>query len=71
MDHRGELAREVGGMVPAFDLLTDAEAAELLRLFRGARENEHRALHRAIDAALSAMPAPLRGASRRIIFGER
>ncbi|MEU4414987.1 hypothetical protein AB0G00_26625 [Nocardia salmonicida] len=69
MGYRRELAREVGGEVHAFELLTEAEAREMIELFRAARANEVRALRRAIDAALVAMPAPLRKMTRKIIFG--
>ncbi|MEU4647489.1 hypothetical protein [Nocardia fluminea] len=69
MEYRRALAREVGAEVHAFELLTEAEARELIELFRAARANEVRALRRAIDAALTAMPAPLRTVSRKIIFG--
>ncbi|MFD3746441.1 hypothetical protein [Nocardia sp. NPDC058633] len=69
MGYRGELAREVGGEVHAFELLSEAEAKELIDLFRAARANEVRALRRAIDAALTAMPTPLRKVTRKIIFG--
>ncbi|MBC7301257.1 MAG: hypothetical protein H5T78_09895 [Nocardia sp.] len=68
MEYRRELAREVGA-VHAFELLTESEARELLELFRTARANEVRALRRAIDAALTAMPVPLRKLTRKIIFG--
>ncbi|MFC6014036.1 hypothetical protein [Nocardia lasii] len=69
MDYRRELAREVGGHVHAFELLSEAEARELIELFHAARANEARALRRAIDSALSAMPGPLRNTTRKIIFG--
>ena len=69
MGYRRELAREVGGEVHAFELLTEAEARELIELFRAARANEVRALRRAIDGALVAMPGPLRKITRKIMFG--
>lgn len=53
----------------AFELLSEAEAKEVIELFRAARANEVRALRRAIDAALTAMPGPLRKVTRKIIFG--
>ncbi|MFE1592687.1 hypothetical protein [Nocardia sp. NPDC058705] len=69
MEYRRELARAVGGEVHAFEMLSEAEARELIELFHAARDNEGRALRRAIDAALTAMPVSLRKVTRRIIFG--
>ncbi|MFD3506109.1 hypothetical protein [Nocardia sp. NPDC058666] len=68
MEYRRELAREVGA-VHAFELLSEAEAKELLELFREVRSNEVRALNRSIDAAMTAMPASLRTVTRKMIFG--
>ncbi|WP_410870572.1 hypothetical protein [Nocardia sp. A7] len=69
MGYRKELAREVGGEVHAFELLTEAEAREMIELFHTARANEARALRRAIDALLAEMPSTLRTMARKIIFG--
>ncbi len=59
----------VGGQVQAFELLTEAEAEELIELFRVARENEMRTLYRTIDLMMEAMPGWLRATTRKIMFG--
>ncbi|MFD4456766.1 hypothetical protein [Nocardia sp. NPDC058480] len=69
MGYRRELAREVGGEVHAFELLSEAEAKELVTLFRTARADEARALRRAINASVAEMPGPLRKLTRTLLFG--
>ncbi|GGK48054.1 hypothetical protein [Nocardia camponoti] len=69
MEYRRELARETGGSIYAFELLTEAEAAQLVAMFRTARQNEKDGLASAITAAITAMPAPLRRITRRLLFG--
>lgn len=69
MTSRTDLVRELGGPLPALELLTDAEAAELLALFRAARARETAALHRSIEVTLDGLPRPLRALTRRVMFG--
>ncbi|WP_043652373.1 hypothetical protein [Nocardia thailandica] len=70
MMSRPDLARELGGPLPALELLTDAEATELLALFRAARERETAALLRSIEVTLDGLPRPLRALTRRVMFGD-
>ncbi len=70
MTARSEFERELHGPVAAFDLLTETEIAELLTLFRTVQEQERTGLAEALDRIGHAVPRPLRGIGRRIMFGD-
>ncbi|MGF6886370.1 hypothetical protein ABIA39_004855 [Nocardia sp. GAS34] len=67
---KAELAQELNGPVAACDQLTDQEAADLLALFRSARQAEAVALATAIDDMIDVLPRPFRTVARRIMFGD-
>ncbi|MFD0361401.1 hypothetical protein ACFQZZ_08070 [Nocardia sp. GCM10030253] len=71
MNVRTELEHELRGPLSTLDLLSDQEAADLLMLFRGARQRETDALSESIDMVVGSLPRPLRGPAKRIMFGDR
>ena len=70
MSARDDLDNELGGPLPATDLLTDSERADLLILFREARRQETEGLIQSVNAMISALPRPLRAPTKRIMFGK-
>lgn len=71
MGTRAELERELGGPLTAIDLLSDAEAAELLAMYRDAQRIETATLTESVDGVIGALPWPLRTAAKKIMFGNR
>ncbi|MFE7797538.1 hypothetical protein [Nocardia sp. NPDC057440] len=71
MNVRTDLEHELRGPLATLDLLSDQEAADLLMLFRAARQHEADALSESIDKVVGSLPRPLRGPARRIMFGDR
>lgn len=71
MGARGELERELGGPLPALDLLNEAETADLLAVFRQAQRTENLAMVEAVDKTVGALPWPLRTAAKKIMFGNK
>jgi hypothetical protein len=71
MTARADLEHQLGGPVAALDQLSDAEAVELLTMFRAAREAETAGLTEAVDGLVGALPWPLRTAAKKIMFGNR
>lgn len=69
MTARGDLDNELGGPLPATDLLADAECADLAALFAAAKRAEAQGLSRAVDAMIGALPRPLRGPAKKVMFG--
>ncbi|WP_157117076.1 hypothetical protein [Nocardia vaccinii] len=70
MSARTDLATELDGHVAALDVLSEQEAADLLGLFRNARQAETAALNSAIDDMVGVLPRPFRGVTKRIMFGD-
>ena len=70
MSARTDLERELNGPVAALDLLSEQEAADLLGLFRNARQTETAALSAAIDDMIGVLPKPFRAVTKRIMFGD-
>ncbi|MQY21146.1 hypothetical protein [Nocardia macrotermitis] len=70
MSARTDLAAELDGHVAALDMLSEQEAADLLSLFRNARQVETAALNSAIDDMVGVLPKPFRGVTKRIMFGD-
>ncbi|WP_280378464.1 hypothetical protein [Nocardia wallacei] len=70
MTARNDLEQELRGPTAALDLLSDGEIADLLTLFRSARQQERTALAESIDGMVGALPKPLRGVTKRIMFGD-
>ncbi|MEU1426349.1 hypothetical protein ABZ412_04625 [Nocardia sp. NPDC005746] len=71
MGARDELERELGGPLPALDLLNEAETADLLAVFQQAQRTENLAMVEAVDKTVGALPWPLRTAAKKIMFGNR
>ncbi|MET8876686.1 hypothetical protein [Nocardia sp. NPDC004604] len=71
MTARADLELQLGGPVAALDQLSDAEAAELLIMFRAARKAETAGLAAVVDRLVGALPWPLRTAAKKIMFGNR
>ncbi|WP_019928064.1 hypothetical protein [Nocardia sp. BMG111209] len=69
MTARRELEAALHGPIPALDFLSEAETADLLRLFEGARAREVDALSEAVDRMVHALPWPLGPTTKRIMFG--
>ncbi|WP_067537517.1 hypothetical protein [Nocardia crassostreae] len=69
MGARGELEHELGGPLAALDLLSEAETAELLGMFRQAQRKETADMVEAVDKTVGALPWPLRTAAKKIMFG--
>jgi hypothetical protein len=69
MTVRTDLEQELSGPLSAIDVLSDQEAADLLMLFRAARQWERTALVESIDGMIAALPRPLRATTRKIMFG--
>ncbi|WP_024803917.1 hypothetical protein [Nocardia sp. BMG51109] len=70
MTARTDLENELRGPTAALDPLSDGEIADLLGLFTAARQQERFALAEAIDGVVGALPKPLRGVTRKIMFGD-
>ncbi|MBB5917761.1 hypothetical protein BJY24_006673 [Nocardia transvalensis] len=70
MTARSDLEKELRGPTAATDLLSESETADLVALFRAARQQEKFALAEAIDGMIGALPRPLRGVTKRIMFGD-
>ncbi|APA98766.1 hypothetical protein NS506_04720 [Nocardia seriolae] len=68
---RAELERELGGPLAALELLTEAETADLLGIFRQAQRTENAAMVEAVDKTVGALPWPLRTAAKKIMFGNK
>jgi len=68
-DAGAELRRELGADLAVLDELSGAECAELLELFRAARERERVALDRSLADVLGKLPRLVRGPARKIMFG--
>lgn len=71
MGARDELERELGGPLPALDLLNEDETADLLAVFQQAQRTENLAMVEAVDKTVGALPWPLRTAAKKIMFGNR
>ncbi|BAW07355.1 hypothetical protein [Nocardia seriolae] len=71
MGARAELERELGGPLAALELLTEAETADLLGIFRQAQRTENAAMVEAVDKTVGALPWPLRTAAKKIMFGNK
>ncbi len=71
MSARADLEQELRGPLAAADELTEHETNDLLALFHSAREHEAAALGEAVDAMIGALPRPLRGVTKKIMFGDR
>lgn len=64
----GSLQRELGGAaLPDLSALGGAEQDQLVGLIQAARRNQKAQLAQAMEAALSHIPALLRGAVRKIL----
>ncbi len=70
MNGRADLAQELKEPVKAVELLSDQEAADLLALFRAARNSETAALAEAVDGMVGVLPRPFRAITKRIMFGD-
>ena len=70
-DARAELERELGIELAVLDKLDAEEIADLLTLFRAARAEEEAALEKAVDQTVGALPWPIRGPAKKIMFGGR
>ena len=70
MTARTDLEAQLHGPVPALNQLSDAEAADVLGLVDAARRQERSALSQAIDGMVEALPKPLRGVTKKIMFGD-
>lgn len=64
-----QLRRQIGD-VGALCTLTDSEADTLSRLIERVRRHRGKAFDRALDDALTALPWPLRGPAKKILFGK-
>lgn len=71
MTARADLELQLGGPVAALDQLSDAEAVELLSMFRDARQAETAGLAAVVDGLVGALPWPLHTAAKKIMFGNR
>ncbi|WP_067687053.1 hypothetical protein [Nocardia jejuensis] len=71
MDARAALEQELGGPLASLDLLSDAETADLLEVFRQAQRSETAAMVEAVDKTVSALPWPLSTAAKKIMFGNK
>ena len=67
-DAKAELERELGTSIALIDRLDPNEAADLLRLFRTAMEEEAVELHHAVDDTINGLPRLFRGPARKIVF---
>lgn len=65
-----DLAQELSSPVAACELLSDQETADLLALFRKARQSEATALVAAVDGMVGVLPRPFRAITKRIMFGD-
>ncbi|UGT43894.1 hypothetical protein LTV02_11110 [Nocardia yamanashiensis] len=71
MGSRAELEQELGGPLAALDLLTEAETADLLDIFKQAQRTEAAAMVEAVDKTVGALPWPLSTAAKKIMFGNK
>ncbi|WP_433194669.1 hypothetical protein ACQP1G_38895 [Nocardia sp. CA-107356] len=71
MTARSDLEHELRGPLAAAGFLTEQEAADLLVMFRAAKQLETAALIEAIDEMVGALPRPFRAVTKRIMFGSR
>lgn len=71
MGTHADLEQELGGPLAALDLLTEDEAADLLAMFGEAEQAETTALTESVDKVIGALPWPLRGPTKAIVFGNR
>ncbi|MEV6773589.1 hypothetical protein AB0N05_33650 [Nocardia sp. NPDC051030] len=71
MEARAELEQELGGPLASLDLLSDAETADLLQVFRAAQRTETAAMVEAVDKTVGALPWPLSTAAKKIMFGNK
>ncbi|MEU6562958.1 hypothetical protein [Nocardia nova] len=69
MTARDELENELGGPLAATDRLMATECADLLELFRQARQQEADGLVESVDAMVRELPRPLRAPTKRIMLG--
>ncbi|WP_062987847.1 hypothetical protein [Nocardia anaemiae] len=71
MTARTDLEHELRGPLAATGMITEQEAAELLEMFRAAKQLETAALIEAIDEMVGALPRPFRAVTKKIMFGSR
>ncbi|WP_405495448.1 hypothetical protein [Nocardia sp. NBC_00511] len=71
MAARGELEQQLGGPLPALDLLSEQETADLLTVFQQAQRTETAAMVEAVDKTVGALPWPLSTAAKKIMFGNK
>ncbi|MFI5782248.1 hypothetical protein [Nocardia sp. NPDC051570] len=71
MGDRADLEAELGGPLAATGELAEREITDLLVLFHAAREHETAALREAIEMMIGALPRPVRGITKKIMFGDR
>ncbi|WP_067821445.1 hypothetical protein [Nocardia inohanensis] len=71
MGSRAELEQELGGPLAALELLTEAETADLLDIFKQAQRTEAAAMVEAVDKTVGALPWPLSTAAKKIMFGNK
>ncbi|MRH90206.1 hypothetical protein GFY24_22655 [Nocardia sp. SYP-A9097] len=71
VDAKAQLERELGGPLAALELLSEAETADLLEVFRQAQRTETEEMVAAVDKTVSALPWPLSTAAKKIMFGNR
>ncbi|WP_067563396.1 hypothetical protein [Nocardia acidivorans] len=69
VDAKTQLERELGGPLAALELLSEAETADLLEIFRQAKRTETQEMVAAVDKTVGALPWPLRTAAKKIMFG--
>lgn len=70
MSAKTELVHELNGPTAATEMLSEAEIADLLSLFRGAQQREKQLLVEAIDGMIRFYPGPFKAITRRIMFGD-
>ncbi|MFX0581236.1 hypothetical protein [Nocardia nepalensis] len=71
MTARTDLEHELRGPLAATSFLTEQEAADLLAMFRAAKQLETAALIEAVDEMVGALPRPFRAVTKKIMFGSR
>ncbi|MFD0364848.1 hypothetical protein ACFQZZ_25705 [Nocardia sp. GCM10030253] len=69
MTSRTDLERQLGGPLPALDLISDQESTELLTMFLNAQRIETEGLMDSVNKVVGALPWPLRTAAKKIMFG--
>lgn len=70
MTARTDLENELHGPLAASERLSEQEVAELLMLFRSARQLERAGLAEAIDQMIAALPRIFRAPTKKIMFGD-